>query len=48
MDLRDNGGGSLQTVVDMVGLFIDKGPVVQVKYANATPNIFPGKDPSVQ
>ena len=48
MDLRDNGGGSLQTVVDMVGLFIDKGPVVQVKYANATPNILPDKDPSVQ
>ena len=48
MDLRDNGGGSLQTVVDMVGLFIDKGPVVQVKYANAAPNILPDKDPSVQ
>ena len=48
MDLRDNGGGSLQTVVDMVGLFIDKGPVVQVKYANADPNILPDKDPSVQ
>ena len=31
IDLRNNGGGSLQTVVDIVGLFIDKGPVVQVK-----------------
>jgi carboxyl-terminal processing protease len=31
MDLRDNGGGSLQTVVDMVGLFVEEGPVVQVK-----------------
>jgi carboxyl-terminal processing protease len=29
--LRNNGGGSLQTVVDIVGLFINKGPVVQVK-----------------
>ena len=48
MDLRDNGGGSLQTVVDMVGLFIDKGPVVQVKYANAVPNILQDKDSSVQ
>jgi carboxyl-terminal processing protease len=48
MDLRDNGGGSLQTVVDMVGLFIDKGPVVQVRYANANPNILPDKDASVQ
>lgn len=48
MDLRDNGGGSLQTVVDMVGLFIDKGPVVQVKYANSAPNILQDKDSSVQ
>ena len=31
VDLRSNGGGSLQTVVDMVGLFIPQGPVVQVK-----------------
>lgn len=31
MDLRDNGGGSLKTVVDMVGLFVKNGPVVQVK-----------------
>ncbi len=31
LDLRNNGGGSLQDVVDMVGLFIDEGPVVQVK-----------------
>ncbi|HTN47400.1 MAG TPA: carboxy terminal-processing peptidase [Flavipsychrobacter sp.] len=31
LDLRNNGGGSLQDVVDMAGLFIDQGPVVQVK-----------------
>ena len=31
MDLRNNGGGSLKTVVDITGLFIDKGPVVQVR-----------------
>lgn len=31
IDLRGNGGGSLQDVVDMVGLFVKKGPVVQVK-----------------
>jgi carboxyl-terminal processing protease len=30
LDLRDNGGGSLQEVVKMVGLFIKEGPVVQV------------------
>ena len=31
LDLRNNGGGSLNDVVDMAGLFIDKGPIVQVK-----------------
>lgn len=31
MDLRNNGGGSLSTVVNMVGLFAKTGPVVQVK-----------------
>ena len=31
LDLRNNGGGSLQSVVDMTGLFIEKGPIVQVK-----------------
>jgi len=31
IDLRNNGGGSLKTVVEMAGLFVDKGPVVQVK-----------------
>ena len=31
IDLRNNGGGSLQTAVDIAGLFIDKGPIVQVK-----------------
>jgi len=31
LDLRYNGGGSLNDVVDMAGLFIDKGPMVQVK-----------------
>jgi len=31
LDLRYNGGGSLSDVVDMAGLFIDQGPIVQVK-----------------
>lgn len=31
MDLRANGGGSLVEAIDLTGLFIDKGPVVQVK-----------------
>jgi carboxyl-terminal processing protease len=39
LDLRNNGGGSLQGVIDMVGLFINKGPVVQV--------VTPGRSPQV-
>jgi carboxyl-terminal processing protease len=31
LDLRNNGGGSLMDVVDMVGIFVGKGPVVQVR-----------------
>lgn len=31
LDLRGNGGGSLYDVVEIAGLFIDEGPVVQVK-----------------
>ena len=31
LDIRYNGGGSLYEVVQMVGLFIDKGPVVQIR-----------------
>ncbi len=47
MDLRDNGGGSLQTVVDMVGLFIDQGPVVQVKSANGKKEVLYNKQSKV-
>ena len=36
MDLRDNGG-SLETVVKMVGLFIPDGPIVQVKAPGRNP-----------
>jgi carboxyl-terminal processing protease len=34
IDLRNNGGGSLQEAIELTGLFIQKGPVVQVKYAD--------------
>lgn len=30
LDLRNNGGGSLREVIEMAGLFVDEGPVVQV------------------
>jgi carboxyl-terminal processing protease len=39
IDLRFNGGGSLSDVVDMTGLFIDKGPVVQVKSRETAPSV---------
>ena len=37
LDLRNNGGGSLQTVVDMAGLFIKDGPIVQVRSRDGEP-----------
>jgi carboxyl-terminal processing protease len=48
MDLRDNGGGSLETVVKMVGLFIPEGPIVQVKAPGREPEILPDPDKKVQ
>ena len=47
LDLRNNGGGSLQTVVDMTGLFIKEGPVVQVKSFGDRKQIVFDKDPSI-
>ncbi len=43
MDLRNNGGGSLQTVVDMLGLFSKEGPVVQVKSSKGKQQILDDK-----
>ena len=43
MDLRNNGGGSLQTVVDMLGLFSKEGPVVQVKSSRGKQQILDDK-----
>ncbi len=34
IDLRNNGGGSLQEAIDLTGLFIETGPVVQIKSSN--------------
>ena len=47
IDLRNNGGGSLQTVVDITGFFIEKGPVVQVKSTGGKKQILEDKDPSI-
>jgi carboxyl-terminal processing protease len=48
LDLRNNGGGSLRDVVDMSGLFIEQGPIVQVKSRNQKPQILGDQDPTVQ
>ena len=47
LDLRGNGGGSLQTVVDMTGFFIKDGPVVQVKSTGGKKEILRDTDPSI-
>lgn len=48
LDLRNNGGGSLQTVVDMAGYFIEDGPVVQVKSTGGQKQILKDKDPNIE
>ena len=47
LDIRGNGGGSLQTVVDMTGFFIKDGPVVQVKSTGGKKQVLKDTDPSV-
>lgn len=47
IDLRSNGGGSLSEVVKMVGLFIEDGPVVQVKSRDEKQNVLSDRDKSV-
>ncbi len=47
IDLRNNGGGSLKTVVDMAGMFIKNGPVVQVKYFDKEKQILSDRDRSI-
>jgi carboxyl-terminal processing protease len=47
MDLRNNGGGSLQEAVELTGLFIKEGPVVQVKYNSQRVEVMPDVDQEV-
>ncbi len=47
LDLRNNGGGSLGDVIDIVGLFIEKGPVVQVKARGSLPKVYSDTDKTV-
>jgi len=48
LDLRYNGGGSLRDVVKMTGLFVEKGPIVQVKSRGRSPEVLRDVDSRVQ
>ncbi|MDF4220713.1 carboxy terminal-processing peptidase [Maribacter sp. M208] len=48
LDLRDNGGGSLKTVVEMAGLFIKDGPIVQVQSKDKGKDVYDDKDVRIQ
>ena len=48
IDLRGNGGGSLKTVVDMTGYFIETGPVVQVKSTGGQKQILSDMDRGIE
>jgi carboxyl-terminal processing protease len=48
LDLRFNGGGSLQDVVQMAGLFIPEGPVVQVRSRGGDAVVLRDRDKNVQ
>lgn len=47
LDLRNNGGGSLPAVVDMAGLFIEEGPIVQVRSTGEPKQVLKDKDKSI-
>lgn len=48
LDLRNNGGGSLKTVVDIGGLFIKDGPIVQVRSTGEDRQVLSDRDDSVE
>ncbi|MFN4300034.1 MAG: carboxy terminal-processing peptidase [Thermaurantimonas sp.] len=47
IDLRSNGGGTLEGAVDIAGLFIPSGPVVQVKATGQPARVLSDRDPSL-
>lgn len=47
MDLRNNGGGSLRTAVDIAGLFIKNGPIVQVASNGARKEVLKDRDSDI-
>ncbi|MCG9794130.1 carboxy terminal-processing peptidase [Flavobacterium algicola] len=48
LDVRDDGGGSLSTVVDIAGLFISEGPIVQIKSAGRKKEVLFDKDKKIE
>ncbi len=48
IDLRNNGGGSLATAIDIAGMFIKKGPVVQVRAKNGERKVRKDHNPTVE
>ncbi|MDB6021941.1 MAG: Carboxyl-terminal protease, partial [Pedosphaera sp.] len=48
LDLRHNGGGSLPEAIDLTGLFIKEGPVVQIKSSDGSVQVDRDDDPRVQ
>jgi carboxyl-terminal processing protease len=47
MDLRNNGGGALHEANDLVGLFIEEGPTVQIRNSNNDVKVLEDEDPAV-
>ncbi len=47
VDLRNNGGGSLSEAIELTGLFIEEGPVVQVKNSDGSIEIGDDPDPNI-
>ena len=48
LDVRDDGGGSLSTVVDIAGLFIEQGPIVQIKSAGKKKEVLFDRDKKIE
>lgn len=48
LDVRDDGGGSLSTVVDIAGLFIEQGPIVQIKSAGLKKEVLYDRDKKIE
>ena len=48
LDVRDDGGGSLSTVVDIAGLFIEQGPIVQIKSDGKKKEVLYDRDKKIE